>query len=99
MECLWEDSEYICHRFTCDCMMHLLEVSVEKPCEGEPFITISVDTIADSNEEHKFWERVKVAVAILFRRQRCVWGFVVQARDIPDLLNTLSVAVTNPNTE
>ncbi len=90
MDKLFEDSDYSCERYICNCMGHALDVSVEKT-ENSTEVTFSNECLGHNSRT--FLERVKIAFKYILnfdkKHHGYFWEFCLREDDIPHLIKLL----------
>jgi hypothetical protein len=84
-EIFWEEPDKWV-RFTCDCYMHVLDLSCyHYGEEGKEIPWIELTCLPLDHQENKFWDRLKLSVLYLIGRNKdkhAFWNFIMRKDDV-----------------
>jgi hypothetical protein len=85
---IFEESPDKFARFTCDCLMHVLDISCYKYGEeGKEVPWIEITCLPLDHEDNKFWDRVKLSVLYLIGKNKdkhAFWNFILRRKDVKE---------------
>ena len=98
MDKLLEFTDYVANRFTCECLLHVMDISYEHDDKGFWMLTFECAPVGSS--DRTLWERIKIAWSYLTKRgKHSFWGFHLRQEDAPDFVNMMCSTLHYPNTK
>ena len=98
MDKIYEDSELVTKRLSCECLYpgHILDVSIELADEGKRVVEVTLSLYMDGKASLKY--RLKQIWKLLRGEDGQLADFILRKEDVPELIQLLSRMITSSHT-